>query len=136
MGTHGNRASGQIALLIFLPKIKIHKSGVISPSPSAPWSRRSRPGAPGGSWRPPAGRPPPPSSRPAGGSAGPAHSPRRSCLTEGNTPAGLEKHIKKEFQHCNQCCGSGSVLDPYSRIRIHTCKYRIKWRQKMSDLIY
>ena len=28
-----------------------------------------------------------------------------------------------------QCCGSGSVLDPYSGafwIRIHTCKYRVK----------
>ena len=40
----------------------------------------------------------------------------------------------------NQCCRSGSVLDPIQelpgsviriRIRIHTCKYRIKWRKKM-----
>ena len=35
-----------------------------------------------------------------------------------------------------QCCRCGSVLDPYSGdcwiwIRIQTCKYRIKWRQKI-----
>ena len=30
--------------------------------------------------------------------------------------------------------GSGSVFE--IRTRIHTCKYRIKWRQKMSDLRY
>ena len=30
--------------------------------------------------------------------------------------------------------GSGSIFG--IRIRIHTCKYRIKWRQKMSDLRY
>ena len=43
----------------------------------------------------------------------------------------------------NQCCGSGSALDPLQelpgsvlqiRIRIHTCKYRIKWRKKISDI--
>ena len=39
----------------------------------------------------------------------------------------------------DQCCGSGSVLDLYSGaswIRIHTCKCRIKRRQKMSDFRY
>ena len=30
--------------------------------------------------------------------------------------------------------GSGSVFR--IRIRIHTCKYRLKWRQKMYDLRY
>ena len=31
---------------------------------------------------------------------------------------------------------SGSVFGIPVRIRIHTCKYKIKWRQKMSDLRY
>ena len=52
----------------------------------------------------------------------------------------LEEPDQKR-QCWEQCCGSRSVLDLYSgaswiRIWIHACKYRIKWRQKMSDLGY
>ena len=55
--------------------------------------------------------------------------------------------VEDVCMHCEQCCGSGSVLDPNSGVSwiricirntdpVLTCNYRIKWRQKMSDLTH